>query len=195
LVHRFVRPDVVDVGAGVLLGGPDRDRLDADELADTGVGIVEITHPDGLGRTDLDTGRLETLVDAVSAEVALRRGVGVLVDVDRVVRTCLHAHLAADAAGVVEVDDPVGSDEECLGGAALDARCVGAVIAAQDRHFAGGVGEGALFDIFHPRPELAYRDVVLGLAGHRAGVAANAGPLINGESVAHAITSFECRTS
>ena len=192
---RFVSADVEDVGAGVLLGRAHGHRFDAEQFADATVGIVEIADPDGLGGAHLDAGGLEALVDAVGAEVALGRGVGLFVDVDCVVGACLHAHLASDAARVVEVDNAVITSEERLGGAALDTRGVGAVIAAQDRHLAGRVGEGPLLDVLHPGAELAHWHLVLGLAGHRACVAADASPLIDGKAVAHAITSSGCRTS
>ena len=78
------------------------------------LGVVEVAHPDRLGGADHDAGRLEPLVDAVGAEVALGRGVGVLVDVERVVRAGLHAALAADAAVAVEVDDAVLALEQRL---------------------------------------------------------------------------------
>ena len=192
---RLVGSDVEDVGAGVLLGRAHGHRLDAEQLADTTVGIVEVAYPDGLGGAHLDAGGLEALVDAVGAEVALGRGVGLFVDVDRVIGACLHAHLASDAARVVEVDNAVITSEERLGGATLDTRGVGAVIAAQHRHLAGRVGEGPLLDVLHPGAELPHRHLVLGLACHRARVAADAGPLIDGKAVAHAITSSGCRTS
>src|SRR3989442_1203456 len=50
---------------------------------------------------------LEADLDPVRAVVALRRGRGIRVDVERVVRAGLHARLAADAAAAVEIHDAV----------------------------------------------------------------------------------------
>ncbi len=60
---------------------------------------------------------LQALVDPVRAEVALRRGLGLRVDVQRVVGTGVHACLAADAAVRVEVDDAVLAPEQRRDGA------------------------------------------------------------------------------
>lgn len=70
------------------------------------------------------------------AKIALGSGMGVVVDVDGVVGTRLHAHLAPDAVLVIKVDDTVFSDEERRGRARLNARSVGAVVAPHDAHLA-----------------------------------------------------------
>ena len=109
---------------------------------------------------------------------------GVFVDINRIVRASLHAHFAPDAQFIVEVDDAVGANKQCLGGATLHAGRISAVIASKDGHFSCGRGKLALFDVLHPGTKLTDRNVMLSLAGHRAGVAADTGPLVNGESIA-----------
>ncbi len=183
--HGLVRADVVHVRPGALLGRPHVDRRDAQELADTACRVVDVAHPDGLGGAHLDARRFEADVDAVRAEVALRGGMGVVIDVDRVVRTGLHARLAADASLIVEVHDAVVADEQRLRRACLDAGRVRAVIAPHDAHLAGRGRVLALLHVLDPRTELADWNVVLGLAGDGAGVAADARPLINGEAISH----------
>ena len=108
------------------------------------------------------------------------------VDVERVVRAALHAGLAADAAPAVEVHDAVLPPEERGGGTDLDAGRVLAVVAAGDLEGAAGLGEHALLDVLDPGAGDAERDLVLGLAGHRAGVAADAPPVVDQEGVVHA---------
>src|SRR5438132_316804 len=124
-------------------------------------------------------------VDPVRAEVALHRRVFEWVDVQRVVRARLHAGLAADAAARVEVDDPVGAAEERLGRADRDAGRIVAVIAAQHGEVPACVREHALLDVLDPRPEDAERNVLLLLARHRAGMAADTAALVDQESEFH----------
>src|SRR5690606_33871988 len=117
-------------------------------------------------------------VDAVGAEVALRRRVGVVVDIDGVVGAGLQAALAADAVVTVEVDDAVVPGEQRAGRADLDAGRVGAVVAPHHREVAGGVGERTAVDVLDPGTELADRHLVLRLARDGAGVAPDAGALV-----------------
>src|SRR5262249_35279255 len=128
--------------------------------------------------------RLQPDLHAVGTIVALRRRVGRGVDVERVVRTRLHAGLAADAAVAIEVHDAVGPAVERDGRADGHARRVVAVVAAQDREVATGVGIAAALHVLDPGAEGAERHPVLFLAGDRAGVTADALPLIDDEPVA-----------
>ena len=77
------------------------------------------------------------------AVVALRRGVGVRVDVERVVRAALHARLAADAAVAVEIDDAVVARVERPRRADRHARRVLAVVAPQHREVPARAGPRA----------------------------------------------------
>src|SRR5205085_4822109 len=135
---------------------------------------VEVTGDDRALRTHDHAGRLEPDLHAVGAVVALRGGVRVRVDVERVVRTALHARLAADAPRAVEVDDAVGTPIERHRRADGDARRVVAVIAAQHGEVAARVGPGALLDVLHPRAKGSEGNLVLFLARHRARMTADA---------------------
>ena len=120
-------------------------------------------------------------LDAVSAEIALGRGVRIGIDVQRVVRAGVHARLAADAALRVEVHDAVLPLVQRGDRTHLHARSIGAVVAAQHREVTAGVGELPPLDVLDPGPEHAELHPVLDLAGDRAGVASDAPPLVNHE--------------
>src|SRR6185436_7549511 len=95
-------------------------------------------------------GRLQSHLDLVRAEVALGGRLGLGIDVERGVRTALHAGLAADAAPAVEVHDAVRPAEQGGRRADLDARRVVAVVAAGDLEGPPRLGEHTLLDVFHP---------------------------------------------
>jgi hypothetical protein len=86
---------------------------------------------------------------------------------------------------VIEVDDTVGSAKKSDGGTNLNAGSVVAVVAAEHREVPPRIRVAALFNILHPCAVYSHRDVVLFLAGHRAGVTADATVLIDNKSVAH----------
>jgi hypothetical protein len=178
--------EIEDLGQGPLLRLPHLHRRRGDEARDEGIGIVEVARHDGLHGTDDGAGRLEPHLHAVRAVVALGGGLGLGVDVERVVGTGLQARLATDAARAVEVHDAVGPAVEGHRGTDRHAGGVVAVIAAQHGEVAARVGEGALLDVLHPGAVDAERDLVLFLAGHRARMTPDALPLVDHESVAHA---------
>ena len=59
------------------------------------------------------------------------------------------------------------------------------MVAAMDAELACGVRVGALLNVLDVGAVDADRHVVLGLAGDGAGVAADASPIVNHESVVH----------
>jgi len=107
------------------------------------------------------------------------------IHVEGVVGAGLHAGLAADAALAVEINDAIGSAKEGYGGADLDARGVIAVVAPEDAKVTFSIGKLAFLDVFDPGPIDSNRDIVLFLAGYRAGMTANATVLIDNKTVAH----------
>src|SRR6185369_2823084 len=135
--------------------------------------------------TDDDARRLEPLLHAVGAEVALLDRAELRVQVDRVVRAGLHAGATADADVAVEVDDPVLPLLEGVDRTDRHARRVRAVVAAEHGEVAADLGEAPLLDVLDPGPEAPDRDVVLLLARDRAGVAADAAAVVDDESVLH----------
>src|SRR5690606_3493731 len=123
--------------------------------------------------------RLEPDLHAVRAEVALGGRVADRVDVDRVVGAGLDAGLAADAHVLVEVDDPVRAAVHGRGRADRHAGRVLALVAAQHPEVPLGRGAAPLLDLLDPGAEHPQGDVVLRLAGHAAGVAADAAVVID----------------
>ena len=119
------------------------------------------------------------------AEVALLGGVGVGIDVQRVVRARLHAGLATDAAIAVEVYDAVVEPVERGHRADGYARGVVAVIAPEHGEETTRVGIFTFFDVFYPGPKGAKRYFVFGLASDCACVTADAFAMIYDEAVFH----------
>ena len=181
-----LRAHVEELRPRPLLRLADLGRLGGDEPRDGAAGVVEVAGYDGLDRADHDAGRLEAGLHAMGTVVALGRGVRLGIDVERVVGAGLHARLAADAPRAVEVHDAVRPAVERHRRADRHAGRVIAVIAAHHREVAPRVREHALLDVLHPGAVDAQRDLVLLLAGHRAGVAADTLPLVDHEAVAHA---------
>jgi len=159
--------------------------LRGDGPADPALGIIEIPGDNRLLGADDDAGGLKPDLYAVRAEITFGRGPGIGIDVQGVVGAGLHAGLATDAALIVEIDDAVASPEKGPGGTDLYAGGVIAVVASQDPKVTFGVGKLAFLDVFDPRPIDSDRDIVLFLAGYRAGMTADAAVLVDDETVAH----------
>jgi hypothetical protein len=121
----------------------------------------------------------------MGAEIAFGRCIVVGIDIERVIRTGLHAAFASDTNFIVEVYDAIGTAEEGAGGADLNAGSVIAVVTSHDPEVAAAVGKFALLDVFHPRAKHTQRDLVLFLARHGTGVTADTSVLIDDEPVAH----------
>ena len=122
---------------------------------------------------------------AVRAEVALLDRAQILVQIERVVRAGLHAGAAADAGVPIDVDDAVRALFQRVDRADRHARRVGAVVAALNQEVALDLGKLADLDVLDVGSEAADRHVVLGFAGDRAGVAPDAGVLVDHEPVLH----------
>ena len=122
----------------------------------------------------------------MGTKVALGGSPRTVVDVDRVIGAGLQTRGTTDAPIVIEIDHAVLSLVERHGGTDLDARSIGAVIAAKHCSRTLGLGKLAVLDPLHPGAKRAQRHVVFGLAGNRAGVATDTGVLIENEAVVHA---------
>ena len=122
------------------------------------------------------------------AVIAFRSSVLVRVHIKRVVRAGLRAGFAADAAACVEINDSVFAGKKRRHRTNLDARRVGAMIAAHHRKQSSRVGESSFFDVFNPRSINAERNVVFRFAGDGAGVATNAFAVINYKTKIHSLS-------
>src|SRR5690606_35807148 len=95
-------------------------------------GVVEVARHDRVGGAHHRAGGLEAHLHPMRAVVALGRGAGLGIDVDRVVGARLHAGLAADAHVLVELHDAVGALVHRGHGADPHAGRVVTVVAARD---------------------------------------------------------------
>src|SRR6185437_10374598 len=111
---RVVRPYIEGVGPRALLGASNGNGHRAvgavlgERATDFAGRVLEVAEEEGFLGADDDAGGEEAFVDAVRAEVALGGGVAVRIHVDGIVRTGLHARLAADTGVVVEIDQAIG---------------------------------------------------------------------------------------
>jgi hypothetical protein len=134
-------------------------------------------------RTDDDARGFQIHFDPVRAEVALGSRMRVWIYVDGVIRARQHAGFAADTSVGIKIDDPVSAAVQRMGWANLDTRRIVAVVAPHHAEMPTDVGKLTFLDVFHPGPEHAHRNVMLLLAGHRAGVAPDTTILIDYKSV------------
>jgi hypothetical protein len=122
------------------------------------------------------------------AEIAFRRGVVIGIDIQSVVRTSLHASLAADAPPVVEINDSVCSPVQRAGRTDFGTWRVIAVVAPHHSEVSRCVGKLALLDMLYPGAKYANRNLVFLFARNRASVTADASVLIDDKSVSHLLT-------
>lgn len=138
-----------------------------------------------MGRADNLAGRFEPYFHTVSAKVAFRCGVGIGIDVKGIVRTGLHTGLAANATLAVKINDTIGAAEEGYSRANLNTGRVIAVVASEYGEVTPGVGKFAFFDVLDPCAVNTYRNIMLFLAGNRAGMASYTAILIDDKTVTH----------
>ena len=177
--RRLMRALVEELRLRLLLGPTDVDALAVDDLRDARRGVVHVADEDGLDRADHDARRFKPHVYPVRAEIALLGGVVFGVDEDGVVGAGGHARLAADADGLVEIDDAIGALEHRGRGARRHAGRVRALVAARHLMRASSLRECPYVHVLDVGARHGERDEVLGLAGGRAGVAADAARLVD----------------
>ena len=119
--------------------------------------------------------------------VALGGCAGLRVDVKRIIRASLHARFAADAAIIVEINDAIITDEECLCRADSYTGRIGAMVAAGHGKHAPGIRKNALFGLFHEGAIDTNGHIVFRFASYRAGVAANAFAVVYNKSKFHVV--------
>lgn len=118
----------------------------------------------------------------MSTVVALGSSMRLRIDVQRIIGTGLHASLAANAAPVIKVNNPILAAIQRRDGTNLDAGSIVTMVATHHREKSPGIGEFTLLDILHPSPIDADWNVVLRLACHRAGVAADTAAIVDDET-------------
>ena len=179
----LVGAEIEDLRSRAFFRLADHEGLALDDLRHLARRIVHVAEDPALGRADAHAGRLQLVLDAVRAEVALLGGARVGIDEELIVRARHHAGPAADADVAVEIDDAVGPLVEGAGGADVHARRLLALIAEDRQEQALRVRKRALLDRLHPAAIDANGNVVFGLARDRARVAADAFLQIDHEPV------------
>jgi len=120
------------------------------------------------------------------AVVAFGRGAFIWIDINGIVWTGLHAGFAPDAALGTEIDDAVLALIHRGYWADSNAGRVLAVITSCYLEHAASIRVNSFFNIFHPGTVHGEGNVILRLAGHGAGVTANALAVVDDKSVSHA---------
>ena len=121
----------------------------------------------------------------MTAVVAFCRRMLVGVHVQGVVGTRLCARFAANAPPVVKINDSVFTGKQRRNRADLYARSIGAVIAPHNREQPPCVRERTLFNVLDPSAIDPDRHLMLRLARHRTGVAADTLPVIDDKAEIH----------
>jgi hypothetical protein len=186
--------EVEHLGNRVLLRFAYVDTIQVRDPRDFTRRIVEIAEDAALGRADADARRQQLVLDAVRAEVAFLGGARARIDEQLIVGARRHAGAAADARVAKQIDNPVAALEQRVGRTDPHARRVVALIAEDGEEEALGARKRALLDGLDPAPVHADRNLMFGLAGDRARVAADALAQIDRETViGHAGQDYSTR--
>ena len=129
--------------------------------------------------------RFQSNLGTMRAEMALCRGVIFRVNVNRIVRTGLHAGFAANAAVGIEIDNPILALIHRGYWTDSDAGRLFAVVASSDLKYTTRIREDALLDVFDPGSVDAHGNFIFSFAGDRAGVASDAFAIIDYKTVFH----------
>ncbi len=181
--RRFVGAQIEDLRPGAFFRLAHHERFALGNLRDFARRIVQVAENAALGRAHAHARRLELVLEAVRAEVALLGGLRVRVDEQLIVRARGHARAAADAPFAVQIDDAVAPAEERAGRADVHARRILALVAQHRQEQPLRLREHALLDRLHPAPIHPDGNVMLGLARNRAGMTPDALPEIDREAV------------
>jgi hypothetical protein len=138
------------------------------------VGILQISEVHAVGRAYGNTSWIHPLFDAVNAESAFVH-IALRMDKAGVIGTGSHAGFASHALFVMHKDHAAPfMDMTCATGTTINAGRIIAVVAA----FAANLGDKSWINacrvIDNPVASEAFRDLILGLAGHDAVHAAHA---------------------
>lgn len=129
----------------------------------------------------------------MGTEVTFRRCVRFGIEIDRVIRTGLHAGFAPNANGWVKLDNTIVALVHRADGTDTHTGRVGAMITARHLEASAHVGIRASLGVFDPRAVHTKRHLVLRLARGRTSVTANALALVNEETVVfHVMISSIC---
>lgn len=110
----------------------------------------------------------------------------VVVQIKRIVRTGLHARAAANACVAIDIDDSIRPLRKSVDRTDRNARCVRAMVAPLHQKVALNIRKLADFDVLDRGSEVPDGHLVFGFACGRAGMAADAGVVVDDKAVLHA---------
>ena len=139
----------MDIRTGSLVRTTHLGVVVANQQRDLRVGIVQIAGNDRIGRAHHGARRLQILFHTVRTEMTFFNRTLVFIQVDRVIRTRLHAGTTADACITVDVHDAIVSFFQRVDRADGHAWRVGAVIAPLNEKVPLDLGIGSRFDVLH----------------------------------------------
>ena len=128
-----------------------------------------------MGRTHDYTRWFQAQFDSVITEIAFVCSICLGVNVNRVIRACVHASLASNAVVVIKVHHAVGGSKQCRSWTDLHTGRIVTLVAAHDGKMSGRFGELTLFDVFDPGTIYSQRYVVFAFARDSARVASDTG--------------------
>src|ERR1700728_2056146 len=181
----LVSIDVIELGPRALLGLAHAHRFTREKLCDLSIAVVKISGNDGVLRTNHHARRLQSHLCAMRAEVASGRRTLVGININGIVRTGLHAGFASNAAFRTEIDDAVFALVHRRNWTDGHARRILAMIAARHLKDAPSVGKCSFLHILHPSAVHGEGNMILRLAGHGAGMTADALAVVDDESISH----------
>ena len=122
--------------------------------------------------------------------VALGRSTFVWIDIQCIVRTCLHTRLATDTAIIVEIDNAILTGKQGICRADSRTGCILTMVTAMNAEFSRRIRIGTGLDVLDVSAIDADGHIVLGFASHGTSVTTDAGPIVDDESIVdHNVTS------
>ena len=132
---------------------------------------------------DNDAGGFESHIQTMSTESAFSGGVGFGVEIDRVIRTGLHAGFTSNANGRVKLNDAIVALIHRSDGTDAHTGRVGAMIAACHLKTAAHIGIRTRLNILDPCAIHTKRHLIFGLARSGTRMTANTLALVNQKSI------------
>src|SRR5689334_1009509 len=103
----LIGPQIIDLGPSSLLWLAYAHRFTCNDLCNFRVWVVQITCNNGALRADNHARRLQPNLGPMRAVVALRSGMAIWINIQRIIGTRLHTGLTTNTAAGVEVDNAI----------------------------------------------------------------------------------------
>jgi len=170
----FIQTDIINIGVGSVFR---LDRLDSMGILKNRhflSGIEKVSEYPRSGSTRFHAGRFESSIDSVRTEGTFLNNLLDRMDIPDRIRTSHHTIPASNTGVGVDRYNPIFPLKRGIGGTNGDATRVIAVIAENGQKRPSHIGIPSLFDLFHPGWPYTKGNLVLHLAGHFTGMAADA---------------------